>query len=109
MRTKIGSLASLMIVLVLVLAAACNEPESTGDRKPAAKPAGEPLYDIGWSQIRSDMPAVDVLDYLGHPRDIRVDRISTYWFYSDRGTDGPYVSFSTRTNRVLTWRPPQSK
>jgi hypothetical protein len=108
MRAKMCFLTGLLTVLVLALAA-CNEPESTGDRETATKPAGGPQYDIGWSQIRSDMPAVDVLDYLGHPRDIRVDRISTYWFYSDRGTDGPYVSFSTRTNRVLTWRPPESK
>lgn len=107
MHARTGSLTSLLTVLLL--ATACNEPQSTSDREPAAKPTGEPKYDIGWSQIRRDMPATDVLDYLGHPRDIRVDRISTFWYYSDRGVSGPHVCLSTRTNQVLTWQPPKSK
>ncbi|UCG33688.1 MAG: hypothetical protein JSU68_03445 [Phycisphaerales bacterium] len=107
MLARIGFMTSLLVVLVLT--PACNEPETTGAREPAAKSGGEPQYDIGWSQIRRDMPAADVLDYLGHPRDIRVDRVSTFWFYSDRGVGGPHVCFTTRTNQVLTWRPPESK
>ena len=107
MHAKIGLLTSLLVLLML--ATACNEPEATDDQEPAAKSTGEPEYDIGWSQIRRDMPAVEVLDYLGHPRDIRVDRISTFWYYSDRGVSGPHVCLSTRTNQVLTWRTPKSK
>jgi hypothetical protein len=43
---------------------------------------------------------------LGHPKTIRVNQISTYWYYSDRGPDGPYVCFDTRPMKVSTWRPP---
>ncbi len=69
----------------------------------------EAAYTPAWNQIRHRMTADEVLRLLGHPKTIRVSQVSTYWYYSDRGGDGPHVCFDTRPMQVSTWRPPADK
>ena len=51
-------------------------------------------------------PSDQVLALLGHPENIRVGMMFTYWYYSDRGTAGPHVYFNTKGMTVVAWRQP---
>jgi hypothetical protein len=63
---------------------------------------------VGWSQLKGGMDAVEVLSLLDEPRHIKVTKINTTWYYSDRRAEGPHVVFGTRQMRVERWRPPGS-
>ena len=92
--------------------AGCRQdgPRDEGVSADASTERGaEPDYTVAWSQIRRGMTADEVFLLLGHPKTIRVSQASTYWYYSDRGGDGPHVCFDTRPMQVSTWRPPAER
>ena len=104
MHAKI--LMSLMLVGLVVAVPACSQQD--GRTGPAA---GTPRQtdaraDINWNQLKTGMDAVEVLTLLDQPVDIKVTKINTTWYYSTRGTEGPYVVFDTRSMRVDRWRAP---
>ena len=85
---------------------ACSQCECSTGAEADAKPQVEAKADINWNQLKSDMDAVEVLTLLGEPADVKVTKINTTWFYSNRGAKGPSVTFDTRSMRVDRWRVP---
>lgn len=69
----------------------------------------EPAWTIGWGQLKGGMDAVEVLSLLNEPKHVKVTKVNTTWYYSDRRADGPHVVFDTRQMRVERWRPPSSR
>ena len=69
----------------------------------------EPTWTIGWSQLKTGMDAVEVLSLLDEPKHVKVTKINTAWYYSERRTDGPLVVFDTRKMRVERWKAPRSR
>jgi hypothetical protein len=70
-----------------------------------AKP-GPPVYTVGWNQMRVGLDPVEVLTLIDEPRQVKVTRINTIWYYSDRGNEDAHVVFGTRNMRVERWRAP---
>jgi hypothetical protein len=93
---------------------ACHLPPN-GDRSPRFSPEvtkgqdREPGWTIGWSALKAGMDGVEVLSLLGEPRHVKVTKINTIWYYSDRLPEGPRVVFDTRRMRVDRWQPPASR
>lgn len=105
MRGKTNWIGALCIVAMLV--GACQQAEPRYDEGAQTKSQRpEPKYTIGWQQIRNGMDPVEVLSVLDEPINIKVTNVSTYWYYSERGSEGPHVAFDTRTMKVDRWRPP---
>lgn len=95
---------------VLMLACACGLPgcsrDADGDgevRTGRASDVDKPPISA-WDQLRTDMTADQVLALMGHPQDVRIEMLMTYWCYSDRGERGPHVAFDTKTMRVIRWQ-----
>ena len=89
--------------LTLTSAGCHSAATRPGESGAASAPSG---YTVGWAQIRTGMTPDEVLTALDEPRDIKATRINTYWYYSERGTEGPYIVFGTRSNTVERWRAP---
>jgi hypothetical protein len=53
------------------------------------------------------MDAVEVLSLLDEPRHVKVTKVNTTWYYSDRRFEVPHVVFGTREMRVERWRSPK--
>ena len=107
MRGRMTWISGLCVVALFV--GACQQAQPRYDEGAQTKSKhAEPKYTIGWQQIRNGMDAVEVLSVLDEPVDIKVTKISTYWYYSERGAEGPHVGFDTRTMKVDRWRPPAS-
>ena len=107
MRRRIKRIGGLGIVAMIV--GACQQAEPRYDNVAQTKSRHpDPKYTIGWQQIRNGMDPVEVLSVLDEPVNIKLTKISTYWYYSERGAEGPYVGFDTRTMKVDRWRPPAS-
>lgn len=108
-------LARLTATLPLLISiTACQQPPKDyqpADASPEAMKAqrSEPGWSIGWSQLNEGMDAVEVLSLLDEPRQIKVTKVNTTWYYSDRRAAGPHVVFDTRQMRVERWRAPQSR
>ena len=103
--------ALIMSFCLAVGIGGCHRP-SKGGQSHAETGKGqvsEPEWTIGWSQLKNGMDAVEVLSLLDEPRHVKVTKVNTTWFYSDRRAEGPYVVFDTRRMRVDRWRPPQSR
>ena len=97
------------LCIVAMLVGACQQTEPRYDEGAQTKRKHlEPKYTIGWQQIKNGMDPAEVLSVLDEPVDIKVTQVSTYWYYSERGSEGPYVGFDTRTMKVDRWRPPAS-
>jgi outer membrane protein assembly factor BamE (lipoprotein component of BamABCDE complex) len=64
-------------------------------------------YRVGWNQIRSGMKHTEVLSLLDEPMVVKVTRVNTYWYYSDRGAKGPYVVLDTSAMTVDRWQTPE--
>jgi hypothetical protein len=107
------ALAAMMLICLTLGVAGCSQ-STVND--PADRPAAsdretrtaEPRWSIGWSRLKPGMDPVDVLDLLDEPKHVKVSRINTTWYYSDRQADGPYVVFGTREMRVESWRAPKA-
>ena len=80
-----------------------NQEPSAGAYRSEAKRT------VGWDQLRIGQDPVEVLSLLNEPMDIKVTSVSTHWFYSNRGAEGPHVAFDTRTMKVERWRAPASR
>ena len=107
MRRGTRLIGGLCIVAILI--GACQQAEPRYDEGAQAKSKySEPKYTIGWQQIKNGMDPVEVLSVLDEPVDIKVTKVSTYWYYSERGSNGPYVGFDTRSMKVDRWQPPAS-
>ena len=89
----------------------CHQPHKGGQSPAEAgkEQASEPEWTIGWSQLKNGMDAPEVLSLLGEPTHVKVTKVNTTWFYSDRRAEGPHVVFDTRKMRVDRWRPPQNR
>ena len=97
------------LCVVAMLIGACQQAGPRHDEEAQTKSQHpEPKYTIGWQQIKNGMDPAEVLSVLDEPVDIKVSQVSTYWYYSERGSNGPYVGFDTRSMRVGRWRPPAS-
>ena len=69
----------------------------------------EPGWTIGWSHLKAGMDVAEVLSLLDEPKHVKVTKVNTTWYYSDRRAEGPYVVFDTRQMRVENWRAPRSR
>ena len=87
----------------------CHQPPKSGQSpaKAGKGQASEPKWTVGWSQLKSGMDAVEVLSLLDEPRHVKVTKVNTTWYYSDRRFEGPHVVFGTREMRVERWRSPK--
>jgi hypothetical protein len=104
-KTSISLIGALCLVATLT---ACQH--GTRDDSPSGSTqAAEPNWTVAWSQIKLGMDPVQVLSLVGEPRDVKVTKISTAWYYSDRRAEGPHVVFSTREMRVERWRAPEQR
>jgi hypothetical protein len=93
------------VCVIALVSAGCHLPAARPSDGAGAAPASD--YTVGWGQIRSGMTPDEVLAVLDEPRDIKVTRVNTYWYYSERGAEGPHIVFGTRTNTVERWRAPR--
>jgi len=110
-RKTIAHVVSLCLVVGIT---ACQQPpKGEQPAKPSPEVStgrdAEPGWTIGWSQLKGGMDAVEVLSLLDEPKHIKVTKVNTTWYYSDRRAEGPYVVFDTRQMRVDRWRPPRSR
>lgn len=111
MYRKITWLSGLgVLALVLV---ACEQPQKRGDsagmtEEPAKAERSATAYEAAWNQLRQGMKHTEVLALLGEPPSVKVTKINTYWYYSERGAKGPHVVFDTRTMTVDGWRRPDA-
>lgn len=87
----------------LALATGCSDEKARSDEASVKSSSG---YHVGWRQIRRGMTPDEVYSALGEPERVKVAFVTTYWYYSDTGTDGPHVSFDTREMTVSTWQTP---
>jgi hypothetical protein len=99
---------SMAALLLLAPAAGCHQPGKNGADVGAGQ-APEAAWSVGWSQLKTGMDPVEVLSLLEEPRHVKVTRVSTTWYYSDRKAEGPHVVFGTRLMRVERWRTPASR
>ena len=53
--------------------------------------------------------AREQVSLLGEPGHVKVTKVNTTWYYSDRRAEGPHVVFDTRQMRVDRWRAPRSR
>ena len=108
------SIALVMSLCLLASITACQQPPK-GDQPARSSPEvrkerySEPGWTVGWSQLKAGIDAVEVLSLLDEPKDIKVTKVNTTWYYSDRRAEGPHVVFDTRQMRVDRWRAPQSR
>lgn len=102
-----------LLVCSAILAVACDqaqrrdEPVATKQGSTRSQP-GEARFGPAWEQLRERMDPVEVLQLLGEPTAITVNKVNTYWYYSARAGDGPHVVFGTRQMKVERWRSPGS-
>lgn len=96
-----------------LLMTACAPADKRGDEvqagrpsSPAKSPALAPA--ASWNQIRVGMSHTEVLELLGAPVEVKVSRVTTRWYYSDRATDGPHVVLTTSRMTVERFRRPTS-
>lgn len=105
LRNWIALIGACSLGLVFL---ACEQPQQ-GDGTPQDRrdaPRAESNWSPGWSQLSAGMDPVEVLTLLDEPLSVKVSRINTTWFYSQREAQGPYVVFDTRQMRVERWRAP---
>lgn len=76
--------------------------------RPADQRASEPRAGVAWGQLRPGMDPVEVLSMFGEPKHVKVSKINTTWYYSDRGAEGPFIVFDTRGMSVERWQAPDS-
>ena len=106
---------TLVVSLCLVVGiTACQQPSKVDQAPQSSAEAGrerdsEPDWTIGWSLLKGGMDAAEVLSLLEEPKHIKVTKVNTTWYYSDRRVEGPFVVFDTRQMRVERWRAPQSR
>jgi hypothetical protein len=101
-----------VLLACLLPCGACRQADSNDvEAQPGAEKstAGESAWSIGWSQLRSGMDPVEVLSLIDEPINIKVARVNTTWYYSQRGAEGPHVVFDTRQMRVERWRAPKGR
>lgn len=108
------AIAFVLSLCVLIGITACQQPTKSGQpaRSPpevSKGPDSEPDWSIGWSQLKGGMDAVEVLSLLDEPKHVKVTKVNTTWYYSDRRAEGPHVVFDTRQMRVERWRAPRSR
>ncbi|MBU0640263.1 MAG: hypothetical protein KKB50_15460 [Planctomycetes bacterium] len=106
--------SSVAVLVLLAPLVGCQQPakgEPPAQSSPEVRREGdsEPDWTIGWSQLKAGMDAVEVLSLLNGPQHIKVTKVNTTWYYSDRRADGPHVVFDTRQMRVEGWRSPQGR
>jgi hypothetical protein len=108
LRRRIAFAVSLCLAIGIT---ACQHPPKGGQPAPEVSKGrdAEPGWTVGWSQLRERMDAVEVLSLLDEPKHVKVNKVNTTWYYSDRGAEGPYVVFDTRRMRVERWRAPRSR
>ena len=106
MQRGVSFLVALCLLVVLTVACDHGGRKTAGDPTPGAAKV-QPKYSVGWQQIENGLKPQEVLSHLGEPVDVKVSNINTYWYYSDRGKDGPYVAFDTRSNVVDSYRTPR--
>lgn len=95
---QIGFVAMAALLAASVLGCA-SDGGDTGMKSGA--PSGTTT--IGWDQIRRGMTPDEVIKALDLPQDSRITMVNTYWYYSNKGAQGPYVKFGTRDMTVETW------
>lgn len=94
-------------IAALALTFGCAENQAGPEGRPTERSSGAaPISRAGWARLQTGATSDEVLGRLGHPVQIRVGMLVTYWYYSDRGDAGPYVCFDTRPMTVLRWREP---
>lgn len=107
--------ACLCVAVLLLLApvTGCQQPaksEATGSSSDVgARRPPERGWSVGWSQLKPGMDAVEVLSLLEEPWHVKVTKVSTTWYYSDRKAEGPHIVFDTRQMRVERWRTPEDR
>jgi len=110
-RTAITLVTSLCLLVTIT---GCQQPPKGDQLAQSAPPTGkerdsEPGWTIGWSQLKTGMDAVEVLSLLNEPKHVKISKVNTTWYYSDRRAEGPHVVFDTRQMRLERWRAPQSR
>ncbi|MFH1746774.1 MAG: hypothetical protein ABIG44_06985 [Planctomycetota bacterium] len=101
----------VMSLCLLVGIAACrqlsrsDQPVTSSTETRQTRDA-QPEWTIAWSQIKTGMDPAEILSLLDEPRHVKITKINTAWYYSDRRAEGPYVMFDTRQMRVERWRAP---
>lgn len=99
-----AKLVVLLVIVGLVAVAGCATSDREAGSAGTESSAG---WTVGWGQLKTGMNAVEVLEVLDEPVDVRVSKVSTTWYYSGRGESGPYVVFDTRRSSVERWRAPK--
>lgn len=84
MRRGMTRIGRLCVVVMLVGACQQTEPRYDEGAQTTSK-SPEPKYTIGWQQVRNGMDPIEVLSVLDEPLDVKVSKVSTYWYYSERG------------------------
>ncbi len=92
-----------LLVGMSVCAAGCSQVNSDGGESADSADRPRAAGSIAWDQLRSGVTPDEVLRLLGKPRDVEVEMVSTFWFYSDGGKDGAFVVFDTRPMTVRRW------
>ena len=103
-----------VLCMVALMATGCEQPQQRGEEVGMSAGPGEgerpaSAYRVGWNQIRSGMKHSEVLSLLGEPVGVKVTRVNTYWYYSERGSKGPHVILDTSAMTVDRWTSPESK
>jgi len=106
-----NTVALILSLCLAVGAGGCRQQHRGGlsAAEPGKAQTSEPRWTVGWAQLENDMDAVEVLSLLDEPWHVKVTKINTTWFYSDRRAEGPHVVFDTRRMRVDRWRAPQNR
>lgn len=100
MRGKLAVVVGALVTAALICGCETGGAHDSG---------GSTRFSVGWNQLESGMNPVQVLSVLDEPTDVRITRVNTFWYYSDRGADGPHVVFGTRDMRVERWRAPHGE
>ncbi|MCP4590204.1 MAG: outer membrane protein assembly factor BamE [bacterium] len=98
---------------IALMMGACVETQKHGgavDVAPVSRTSegspSEPVFSPAWNQIRRGMTPDEVLMLLDEPAHMKVTRVNTYWYYSDRARKGPHVVFDTCRMVVERWKFP---
>lgn len=113
MNWKITIALTASVCLAATLSACRQAPRDNAEAGSVstgrAAQDANPKWTVAWSQLKPNTDAVQVLSLLGEPQQVKITKASTFWYYSSRGAQGPYVAFSTREMHVERWRTPERR